>query len=93
MSESGASNELPILLGGASDAPETLMLIGTPGPNGVVHVRGWTSDDWSAVPFVRAERAASLLAWIEREVARGRTMNQSLYAIRLWLGRDEMLNR
>ncbi|MEO7456265.1 MAG: hypothetical protein ABIY52_08380, partial [Gemmatimonadaceae bacterium] len=73
MSESSSAQELPVLIGGAKDAPETLMLIGMPGSNGVVHVRGWTSDDWSATPFTRAERASALLAWIEREAQRGRT--------------------
>ncbi len=92
MSDTSAQ-ELPVLIGGAKDAPETLMLIGVPGSNGVVHVRGWTSDDWSAVPFTRAERATALLQWIEGEVARGRSMNQSLYSVRLWLGRDERAAR
>jgi hypothetical protein len=93
MTETGASNELPVLLGGARSTPEMLMLIGAPEAGGVVHVRSWTSEDWSATPVTRAERASALLEWIEREVARGRTINQSLYSVRLWLARDERASR
>lgn len=88
-----ASQELPLLIGGGKDDPEMLMLIGVPAENGIVHVRGWTSDDWSAVPFTRAERAGALLQWIEREAQRGRSLNQSLYSLRLWLGGDERATR
>jgi hypothetical protein len=37
---------------------------------------------------VRAERATSLLQWLEAQSAAGRSMNQSLYALRLWLRRE-----
>ena len=82
---SNASRELPLLLGALPDSPETLLLIGTPDSAGVVHVRGWSADDWSAPPGARAERASALLEWLERQASSGRTMNQSLYAVRLWL--------
>ena len=93
MSDSSTPQEMPLLLGGTKDAPEMLMLIGVPAANGIVHVRGWTSDDWSAVPTTRAERAGMLLQWIEGEAKRGRTLNQSLYSLRLWLGGDERATR
>ena len=80
--------ELPVLLGAGAGAPETLLLIGTPGDDGVVHVRVWSASDWSAPPRSRAERAMSLLQWLEDQSALGRTMNQSLYALRLWLRRE-----
>ena len=80
-----AAGELPVLIGGAANAPETLLLIGTPGDDGVVHVRVWSASDWSAPPRSRAERATALLQWIEEQSAAGRSMNQSLYAVRLWL--------
>lgn len=76
---------MPLLLGGLPGVAETLMLISIPDTSGVVHVRRWTADDWSATPQVIAERAAVLLAALEKESARGRTMNQSLYSLRLWL--------
>ena len=83
-----AVGELPVLLGAGAGAPETLMLIGTPGDDGVVHVRVWSASDWSAPPRGRAERATSLLQWLEEQSAAGRSMNQSLYAVRLWLRRE-----
>ena len=82
------TRELPLLLGPNSDAPETLLLIGAPGDDGVVHVRVWSASDWSAPPRARAERATALLQWLEEQSAAGRSMNQSLYALRLWLRRE-----
>jgi len=83
-----ATGELPVLLGAGAGAPETLLLVGTPGDDGVVHVRVWSASDWSAPPRGRAERATSLLQWIEEQSAAGRSMNQSLYAVRQWLRRE-----
>jgi hypothetical protein len=77
--------ELPLLLGPSSSAPESLLLIGVPDAGGVVHVRVWTAKDWSAPPRARAERAAAFLEWLEAQSKAGRSMNQSLYALRLWL--------
>ena len=84
MSDSTA-RELPLLLGRHKEQAETLLLIGVPDSGGIVHVRGWSADDWSAPPGARAERATSLLEWLEKQASSGRTMNQSLYAVRLWL--------
>lgn len=81
-----AVRELPLLLGRHKDQPETLLLIGVPDNTGIVHIRGWSADDWSAPPGARAERATSLLGWLEKQASSGRSMNQSLYAVRLWLG-------
>ena len=77
-----------MLLGEGAGAPETLLLIATPGDDGVVHVRVWSASDWSAPPRARAERATALLQWLEEQNAAGRSMNQSLYAVRLWLRRE-----
>jgi hypothetical protein len=79
-----APQELPLLIGGGKGAPETLMLIGAP-RHGRVTVRRWSSDDWSAAPLPAMEEVADLLQWIERQAAAGRTLNQSLYGVRLWL--------
>jgi len=83
-----APRELPLLLGPGKEAPETLFLIGVPGDDEVLHVRVWSANDWNAPPKVRAERASALLEWLEAQSAAGRTMNQSLYALRLWLRRE-----
>jgi hypothetical protein len=83
--ESTTSGELPLLIGPGPGMPETLMLIGTPDAVGVVHVRRWSADEWSAPPRASAERAETLLKWLEVQERTGRTMNQSLYTVRLWL--------
>jgi hypothetical protein len=77
--------EIPILIGTGTGTSEMLILLGAPDSSGVVHVRSWTADDWGAPPRVRAERAETLLQWLESQVQAGRSMNQSLYAVRLWL--------
>ncbi|MFL5608857.1 MAG: hypothetical protein ACJ8AD_20540 [Gemmatimonadaceae bacterium] len=82
---SSTSREMPILLGPGTGTSEMLILLGARDESGVVHVRSWTADDWSSPPRVRAERAETLLQWLESQVQSGRTMNQSLYAVRLWL--------
>jgi len=81
----GTQREIPLLLGPSANAPEMLLLIGAPGADDVVHVRVWSANDWSAPPRARAERAGAFLQWIEEQGKAGRSMNQSLYALRLWL--------
>ena len=62
------------------------MLIGAPDARGVVHVRSWTADDWSAPPQSARERADDAArSGSRRRRSAGRSMNQSLYAVRLWL--------
>ena len=82
------ARELPLLLGRHGDQSETLLLIGVPDSAGIVHVRGWSADDWGAPPGASAERATMLLSWLESQASSGRPMNQSLYAVRLWLRGD-----
>jgi hypothetical protein len=83
--ESSAARELPLLIGPGPGSPEALMLLGAPDAQGVVHVRTWTADDWSGAPRASAERADTLLRWLEVQERLGRTMNQSAYTVRLWL--------
>lgn len=82
------ASELPLLVGAGRTAAESLLLIGVPDGHGVVHVRSWSAEDWSAPPVSRAERASVLLKRIEAAASEGRSLNQSLYTVRLWL-RDE----
>jgi hypothetical protein len=83
--DSSSARELPLLIGAGPGTPESLMLLGTPDATGVVHVRTWTAADWSAPPRSSAERADTLLKWLEVQERAGRTMNQSLHTVRLWL--------
>jgi hypothetical protein len=79
------ARELPLLLGAGAGVPESLLLIGAPDSAGMVVVRRWTADDWSAVPAPQTERADSVLQWLDAQLAAGRSMNQSGYTLRLWL--------
>jgi hypothetical protein len=76
--------ELPLLMGPGQGEPERLMLLGAP-VNGRVVIREWSGDDWSASATSRTEDADALMRWIEAQAAAGRTLNQSLYGVRLWL--------
>lgn len=77
-------DEFPVILGAAAGAPETLLVIGRP-RDGRVHVRAWSGADWSAPPRDRDVDATQLLDEIERAQHAGRRVNQTLYAVRLWL--------
>ena len=83
--DAAATPELPLLMGGGDGEPERLMLLGTPDAQGMVRMRVWTSDDWSAAVRTRGERKDALLEWIESQVKAGRTLNQSLHTVRQWL--------
>jgi hypothetical protein len=88
-----SARELPLLIGAGRGTAESLMLLGAPDASGVVHVRRWTADDWSAPPRASAERADTLLKWLEAQQSAGRTMNQSLYTVRLWLRGEQAATR
>jgi hypothetical protein len=90
---SAAPRELPLLLGAGGGTPEMLLLLGAPDAGGVVHLRTWSGNDWGAPPRTRAERASALLAWLESQAAAGRSMNQSLYTLRLWLRGESVIPR
>ncbi|HYD51058.1 MAG TPA: hypothetical protein VEA99_00470 [Gemmatimonadaceae bacterium] len=77
-------DELPVLIGAGAGAPEALLLLGRPAA-GRVRVREWSGQNWSAPPRDRDVDTAALLGEIERAQQAGRRLNQSLYAVRLWL--------
>jgi len=79
------ARELPLLMGPGHGEPERLLLIGAPNDEGMVHVRIWTSDDWSLPPRARDEPRDGLLEWIESMARAGHSLNQSLTAVRSWL--------
>jgi hypothetical protein len=83
--EGSATRELPILMAGGGGEPERLLLVGVPDPTGMVQVRMWTSEDWSATVRTRGERRDAFLEWIEAQVKAGRSLNQSLHTVRQWL--------
>jgi hypothetical protein len=79
------ARELPLLMGAGHGEPERLLLLGAPDERGMVHVRIWTSDDWSLPPRTRDEPCDGLLEWIESMARAGHSLNQSLTAVRGWL--------
>ena len=79
------SQELPLLIGAGNDRAEALLLIGRRRADGTVVVRRWSGFDWSAPVEERVEQPDVLLAWIEQQAKSGRSLNQSLYAVQLWL--------
>ena len=83
----GASSgdTLQLLVGGGEGEPEMLLLIERPTSRGVVRVRSWTSDDWSAPPAASERTVAELLADVERWARQRRRLNHSLATVRQWL--------
>jgi len=79
------SDTLDVLVGGGGGAPEKLLLIERPTADGRVHLRSWTSDDWSAAPTDAECSASGLLSEIERAVREGRSLNRELPVVRRWL--------
>ena len=78
------TRELPLLIGRGRDGTEELLLLARP-EAGRVTVRRWSGAAWADAAETRADDAAALLRWIEAQAAAGRSLNQSLYAVRLWL--------
>ena len=52
---------------------------------GVVRVREWRGEDWSAGPLEREIEAKALYAEFERAHRERRRMSEELYRLRLWL--------
>lgn len=53
--------------------------------DGLVHVREWRGEDWSAGPLERELDAHALYAEFERAHRERRRMSEELYRLRLWL--------
>jgi hypothetical protein len=85
----GASSgeTLQLLVGGGDGEPERLFLLEKPDTRGVVRVRSWSSDDWSAQPAVDERDATALLREIEGWARQRRRLNHELSVVRRWLGR------
>jgi hypothetical protein len=83
--DASSGDTLQLLVGGGQGEPEMLLLIERPTARGVVRIRSWTSDDWSAPPTASERAAAELLADVERWARQRRGLNHSLAAVRQWL--------
>ncbi len=62
-----------------------LYMIGRPSRAGIVRVREWRGEDWTAGPLERDVDAADLGAEIERAYAARRRVSEEMYRIRHWL--------
>ena len=83
--DASSGDTLQLLVGGGQGEPELLLLIERPTARGVVRVRSWSSDDWSAPPATSERPTADLLADVERWARQRRGLNHSLSAVRQWL--------
>lgn len=79
---------LQLLVGGGNGEPERLLLLEKPDARGVVRLRSWSSDDWSAAPVQDEREAAALLRETEGWVRQRRGLNHELTVVRRWLGRS-----
>jgi hypothetical protein len=83
--DAASGDTLQLLVGGGEGEPEMLLLIERPTARGIVRVRSWTSDDWSAAPAASERAVAELLADVERWARQRRRLNHSLATVRQWL--------
>ena len=79
----GGDDVLPVMVGGGGGEPERLLHVGRP-VDGMVRVREWTSDTWSA-PVEHELPADALLNELERAAQQRRRLSEEIYRIRLWL--------
>ena len=84
--DSSAINTLQLLVGAGNGTPEMLLLLDKPNAEGVVRVRSWTSDDWSATPETRDLPKLDLLREIEGWARQRRRLNHQIAEVRRWLG-------
>ena len=83
--DASSGDTLQLLVGGGQGEPEMLLLIDRPTARGVVRVRSWTSDDWSAPPAAAERAVPDLLADVERWARQRRGLNHPLTVVRQWL--------
>jgi len=86
LGDASSDEMLQLLVGAGQGEPEMLLLLGRPNAQGVVRVRSWTSDDWSAAPTTSERPRADLLRDIESWVRQRRGLNHELALVRRWLG-------
>lgn len=77
-------DELPIIVAAGSGEPEGLILVGRPSA-GRVSLRQWSGGEWGSDALERTVATDALIDELDDLQRSGRRLNQSLYAIRLWL--------
>lgn len=77
-------DELGVLIGAGAGQAERLLMIGAPA-HGRVHIREWSTHNWSGPPDERDESVDSIYALCERAYNERRRMSAALPQIRVWL--------
>lgn len=77
-------DELGVLVAAGDGEPERLVMLGPPS-HGVVHLREWSSRNWSGPPNERDAAVADVLAQFQRAYDARRRMSAGLIQIRAWL--------
>lgn len=77
-------DELAILVAAGGGEPERLLLLAKPA-NGRVHIREWSSHNWSGPADERDEAVADAFAVFQRAHDARRRMSTGLVQIRAWL--------
>ena len=77
-------DELGVLVAAGDGEPERLLMLGTPA-RGRVHVREWSTHNWSGRPDERDDAVVDVLAVFQRAHDARRRMSAGLSQIRAWL--------
>lgn len=77
-------DELGVLVAAGGGESERLVMLGKPA-GGRVHVREWSSHNWSGPPEERDAPVADVLAQLQRAYDARRRMSAGLAQIRAWL--------
>lgn len=77
-------DELGVLVGAGDGEPERLVMLGRPS-RGRVHVREWSTHNWSGPPDERDAQVSDMLAQFQRAFDARRRMSTGLTQITAWL--------
>jgi len=77
-------DELGVLVGAGGGEPERLLMLGKPA-GGRVHVREWSTHNWSGLPDEHDAAVADVMARFQRAYDARRRMSAGLGQIRAWL--------
>jgi hypothetical protein len=77
-------DELGVLIAAGAGEPERLLMLGRPS-RGSVHVREWSTHNWSGAPDEREIPVASALAIFRRAHDARRRMTVALKEVEAWL--------
>ncbi len=83
-SDAAGAPELGVLISAGAGEPDRLLLLSRPS-NGMVHLREWSTHNWSAAPDERELPVADALAIFRGAYDARRRMTVSLKGLEAWL--------